>query len=83
MTNAGKKEPGLVIITQFMPNEGAKPTYPTELNIQYDDKNLYVAFSAYDGEPEKIVRMAGVRDEIVGDMMGLTFRQLSRLQDRI
>jgi hypothetical protein len=57
---------------QFMPNEGAKATYPTELNIQYDDKNLYVAFRAYDGEPEKMVKMAGVRDETVGDMVGLT-----------
>jgi hypothetical protein len=57
---------------QFIPNEGAKPTYPTELNIQYDDKNLYVAFRAFDSEPEKMVRMAGVRDEIVGDMVGLT-----------
>lgn len=58
---------------QFIPNEGAKPTYPTEFNIQYDDKNLYIAFRAYDGEPDKIVRMAGVRDEIVGDLVGLTF----------
>lgn len=58
---------------QFIPNEGAKPTYPTEMNIQYDDKNLYIAFRAYDGEPDKIVRMAGVRDETVGDMVGLTF----------
>jgi hypothetical protein len=58
--------------TVFVPNEGAKPTYPTELNIQYDDKYLYVAFRAFDGEPEKMIRMAGVRDEIVGDMVGLT-----------
>jgi hypothetical protein len=58
--------------TQFVPNEGAKPTYPTELNIQYDDKNLYVAMRAYDREPDKIVRMAGVRDELVGDVAGLT-----------
>lgn len=57
---------------QFIPNEGAKPTYPTELNIQYDDKNLYVAFRAFDGEPEKMIRRAGVRDETVGDMVGLT-----------
>ena len=57
---------------QFTPNEGAKPTYPTKLNIQYDDKYLYVAFRAYDGEPSKMVRMAGVRDETVGDMVGLT-----------
>jgi len=58
---------------QFIPNEGAKPTWPTELNIQYDDKYLYIAFRAYDGEPEKIVRMSGARDEIVGDMVGVTF----------
>ncbi|MBG0860732.1 MAG: carbohydrate binding family 9 domain-containing protein [Bacteroidales bacterium] len=57
---------------QFIPNEGAKPTYPTELNIQYDDKYLYIAFRAYDDEPEKIVKMSGVRDETVGDMVGLT-----------
>ena len=57
---------------QFTPNEGAKPTYPTELNIQYDDKYLYVAFRAFDGQPEKMTRMAGVRDETVGDMVGLT-----------
>jgi hypothetical protein len=56
---------------QYMPNEGAKPTYPTEMNIQYDDKNLYVAFRAFDKEPAKIVRMAGVRDEFVGDMIGI------------
>ena len=58
--------------TQWKPDEGAKPTYPTELNIQYDDKYMYIAFRAYDDEPDKIHRYAGVRDEIVGDMMGLT-----------
>ena len=58
---------------QWIPKEGAKPTYPTELNIQYDDKNLYVAIRAHDGEPDKILRMAGVRDELVGDMAGVNF----------
>jgi hypothetical protein len=58
---------------QYIPNEGAKPTYPTELNIQYDDKNLYVAFRAFDAEPEKISRLSGVRDENVGDEVGITF----------
>jgi hypothetical protein len=58
---------------QFTPDEGAKPTYPTEMNLQYDDKNIYVAFRAYDGEPGKIHRYAGVRDEIVGDMVGVNF----------
>jgi hypothetical protein len=58
---------------QWIPKEGAKPTYPTELNIQYDDKNLYVAIRAYDGEPGKIMRLAGARDEQVGDMAGVNF----------
>lgn len=59
--------------TQYIPDEGAAPTYPTELNIQYDDKYLYIAFRAYDDEPDKIQRLAGVRDDIVGDMVGITF----------
>jgi hypothetical protein len=59
--------------TQWIPREGAKPTWPTVFNIQYDDKNLYIAFRGYDGEPDKINRFAGVRDEQVGDMMGVTF----------
>jgi len=58
--------------TQWKPKEGAKPTFPTEVNIQYDDKNLYVAFRAYDDEADKVHRFAGVRDETVGDMMGIT-----------
>jgi hypothetical protein len=58
---------------QFLPNEGAAPTYPTELNIQYNDKYLYVAIRACDGEPEKILRMVGGRDEFAGDMVGITF----------
>jgi hypothetical protein len=58
---------------QFVPNEGAKPTYPTEHNIQYDDKNLYIAFRAYDPEPDKVHKYAGVRDDIVGDMVGVNF----------
>ncbi|MBK8884695.1 MAG: carbohydrate binding family 9 domain-containing protein [Bacteroidales bacterium] len=58
---------------QYIPNEGAKPTYPTVFNIQYDDKFIYIAFRAFDGEPEKIQRLAGGRDEFVGDMMGVNF----------
>lgn len=59
--------------TQWIPDEGAKPTYPTEFNIQYDDKNIYVAFRAYDGEPDKMLSLAGVRDDLIGDMVGVNF----------
>lgn len=58
---------------QWIPNEGARPSYPTEFNIQYDDRNLYVAIRAHDGEPHKMLRQAGVRDEFTGDMAGVNF----------
>ncbi len=58
---------------QFLPDEGAEPAYPSEMNIQYDDKHLYVAIRAYDGEPGKILRMPGPRDEFNGDILGITF----------
>jgi hypothetical protein len=58
---------------QWMPDEGAKPTWPTKFNIQYDNKYLYVAIRAFDGEPAKILRRSGVRDEHLGDMVGVAF----------
>ncbi len=57
---------------QWIPNEGAKPTKPTQLKILYDDKNIYVAMRAFD-DPEKISRKAGRRDEFAGDMVGINF----------
>ncbi len=59
--------------TQWIPKEGAKPSQPTEINILYDDQNVYVAIRCYDSEPEKINRRAGRRDELSGDMAGITF----------
>ena len=59
--------------TQWIPNEGAKPSQKTEMKILYDDKNIYVACRAYDNEPEKIIRKAGRRDEIYGDAVGINF----------
>ena len=58
---------------QWIPKEGDKPTEQTQLKILYDDKNLYVALRAFDKEPSKISRKAGRRDELTGDVMGVTF----------
>jgi hypothetical protein len=58
---------------QYIPNEGANPSHPTEVKILYDDKFLFVAIRAYDSEPEKIQRLAGPRDEFNGDMVGVNF----------
>ena len=68
-----RREPGQVISGSGSLNEGAKPTYPTDFNIQYDDRNLYVAIRCHDGEPKKILRQAGVRDEFAGEMTGVNF----------
>jgi len=45
----------------------------TEFKILYDDRYIYVAMRAYDAEPQKIQGYAGMRDDLVGDMVGLTF----------
>jgi hypothetical protein len=58
---------------QYIPDEGAEPTWPTEFNLLYDDKYIYVAIRAFDGDPEKIQRLAGLRDEFSGDMVGVNF----------
>lgn len=58
---------------QYIPNEGAAPTWPTVFNIQYDDKYIYAAIRAFDGEPGKMQRYSGLRDEFSGDMVGVNF----------
>jgi hypothetical protein len=59
--------------TQWIPNEGAKPSQPTLVKILFDDKNIYVAIRAFDSEPGKIIRRAGRRDELTGDVAGICF----------
>ncbi len=59
--------------TQLMPVQGGKPSQPTEVKILYDDKNIYVAIRAYDSEPSKIHKFAAMRDDIIGDMVGVNF----------
>jgi hypothetical protein len=59
--------------TQWIPNEGGKPSQPTEVKLLYDDKSIYVAIRAFDSEPGKIHRKAGRRDELPGDAVGVTF----------
>lgn len=56
---------------QWIPNEGAKPSQPTEIKILYDDESIYVAIRCFDNEPDKIERKAGRRDELTGDMAGI------------
>ena len=56
---------------QWIPNEGAKPSQPTQIKILYDDNNIYVAIRAFDNEPDKISIRAGRRDQFNGDVVGI------------
>ena len=52
---------------QWEPSEGDPPSQPTAFKILYDDHALYVAYRAYDSEPELIVRHLARRDYFPGD----------------
>ncbi len=52
-------------ITDFVqrdPEEGAPPTFPTEVRILYDDTAIYVAVKAFDPEPDQIKAFLTRRD---------------------
>lgn len=41
---------------QFAPRIGAEPSFRTEFQVAYDDRNLYVYVRAYDPHPDSIMR---------------------------
>jgi len=53
------------------PNEGKPPTYQTKFKIGYDDRYLYVAIRAFDGEPDKIEARLTRRDGFAGDRVNV------------
>lgn len=57
---------------QSFPDEGERPSEPTELRVLYDDDNLYVGIICFDSQPEKISRLLGRRDRMpASDTLGL------------
>ena len=56
---------------QKAPEEGVAPSYQTRFKITYDDKYLYVAIEALDGEPEKIQKRLTRRDGFAGDRVNV------------
>ncbi len=58
---------------QQIPQEGDKASQRTQLKILYDKKYIYVAFVCYDNELEKVQRLLGNRDEMIGDVVGINF----------
>ena len=58
---------------QQQPDDQAEPSQKTRFKILYDNKNLYVAFRAFDDEPSKIESRLGRRDEFPGDWVEINF----------
>jgi hypothetical protein len=57
------------VVTGFIqqnPDEGAPATQTTEVRVLYDKTNLYVAFTCYDDESDKIMNRLGRRDQAYG-----------------
>ncbi len=53
--------------TQTEPAEGEPPACQTRFKILYDDRNLYLAYQAFDPEPAQIARILARRDYFPGD----------------
>ena len=49
---------------QWIPNEGANPSMPTEVKILYNDQSIFVALRAIDYEPDKMVIKGSRRDQL-------------------
>ncbi len=47
---------------QFDPREGADPSFRTEFQVAFDNRNLYVYVRAYDPHPDSIMRALTRRD---------------------
>jgi hypothetical protein len=47
---------------QFEPHPDADPSFRTEFQVAYDDRNLYVFVRAYDPHPDSIMRALSRRD---------------------
>ncbi|MCX6579308.1 MAG: DUF5916 domain-containing protein [Candidatus Aminicenantes bacterium] len=72
----------LDVNNEILPSENIVAPVKTECLVLYDDKNLYVAFKAYDHQPKQIRAYMSDRDNIyLDDMVGIfvdTFNDRNR-----
>lgn len=57
-----QKAPALDEFYQLEPHEGSPADERTVVHVLYDDKNIYIAFMAFDDEPQKITAHIKARD---------------------
>jgi hypothetical protein len=56
---------------QHEPYEGKEPSQITGFKILYDNDNIYVAFKAFDTNPDSIERRLTRKDDIEGDIVAI------------
>ena len=59
---AWSSQPAEARFIQSDPNQGAVPTFPTEVRVAYDDDALYVAVRMFDSAPDSITARLARRD---------------------
>jgi hypothetical protein len=57
-----QKAPKIGEFVQFAPREGAAPSFKTEFQVGYDNRNLYIFVRAYDPHPDSIMHALSRRD---------------------
>ena len=73
------------IATDFLernPTEGLPPPFRTEVQIQYDDNNVYVLAYCYDDHPDSTLRQLGERDDrLNADLFTVSFDTYNKMLD--
>jgi hypothetical protein len=57
-----REAPRVSAFRQWDPLDGAEPSFRTEFQVAYDERNLYVHVRAYDPHPDSIMRALSRRD---------------------
>src|SRR3954453_15212877 len=59
-----ERAPAISDFRQRDPKDDADPTFPTDVRVAYDATNIYVAVTAHDPEPDKLVALRTRRDSV-------------------
>lgn len=79
---AWKKAVAINDFTQYQPQYGASPSFPTEVKLVYDDKAVYVYAHLYDSSPDSIEQQLGSRDDwLNADYFSIRFDTYNNHQD--
>ncbi len=73
------------IATDFLernPTEGLKPPFKTEVQVLFDDNNIYVLAYCFDDHPDSILRQLGERDDrLNADLFTISFDTYNKMLD--